>query len=1079
MDSTSQQLSGQDPLRRRRDHDRHECVDRALDSATHVLNGPEVNSRAVPVSLPAEASGGQPTRHRHQPLPPLNLSPTNEKSLALAAAIAQANGLVLQPDPNRPSLSHRSDSPIAPTTHSHINPAEYPSPPASDHSSPYPSGVSVAIQEALDSLHPPQFSPQQLRVVGGSPFTVPASLPTTPLLIASFPTTPSAVTQSIHSTGTPGHPYPMPIPAGQSPYLEDRHVTGGVASNMDPYPQRRASPSSEPKDDEGFQMDLDEEFAVPDYPEDDIVQIEPLEVYQPPSSPSMLPSPMTIASSRPPTQPLATKSSKGHHLELDISGLARRFTYSSQRSSAKSLPPSNVPSAASASADSPSNALDSSTHTNTGGSSISPHRFLRKPQSQSRLRDASASGTSSVSSQSSLNWISGNSVGSGASSRLPGLPRRQKSFQNSHPPPVPVPTISSSLPGLRHAGSFNHSTASAQSGSPPEDKSKGKEKVEKEKVSSPRKRFFNSNKYSSGNSLVLEKEYAGLIGKVHEADASPLTQYHHPSLKLETPSPVNTHGPPLPHHPQYSRPRTAPPPQQRVSNPPPSKRPPSASPAPTSPLNGQPAMLEDEWASHFSSPLTISGLFIREAAGPFTLASGTAPGVSPPLLKQGSEGDTSPSTRESPRMSVWSFKAEEQRPAGGPRQHIIPPSELLRLGEEAREHTGALHAPPSSLSRARSTGASFEYPAMSGFAPNGTPVGFAALRARSTSTSRLPSDSAALASPILGPQRIRSQRAGSTGTNMTVPMLARPLGAYASANGSISSPSIDLGGGGAPTRSLSVLSKTSSLQSSPAAAAKARRPSTAGSLQISTPLSPIVGFVCPNANGGLQSLPPPPRPRLPSLRTGGSIAHGAYGPGHSSSARTSTSTEFVSPISTLTSAPTRSSGASWARTTSSPNVSRPPSSASLSHPPVHSPGVGAGVGAGASQRQRSVLKKPSFLVFGDDDDDGRINVPEGEISAAGGPRISRTNTNATSRTNSSLSSSGGRSRAPSSASVGRSVHKVPSRASLRGAQPPVSVVQSDSSFLELDIGSVAMDTIRQHPDELELGESERVLGYRF
>lgn len=125
-----------------------------------------------------------------------------------------------------------------------------------------------------------------------------------------------------------------------------------------------------------------------------------------------------------------------------------------------------------------------------------------------------------------------------------------------------------------------------------------------------------------------------------------------------------------------------------------------------------------------------------------------------------------------------------------------------------------------------------------------------------------------------------------------------------------------------------------------------------------------------------------------------------------------------------------------------------------------------------------MLKKPSFLEIGDDDDDARINGPEGEISAAGRPRISRTSTSATSRTNSSQSSSGGRSRAPSSASAGRSVHKVPSKASLQGPQPPVSVVQSDS-FLELDMGSMGMGTIRQHPDELELGENERVLGYRY
>lgn len=996
--------SGQDPLRRRRDRNRYSGLDgEPLDSEGHGLREPGV-SGAVPVSRSTEASGAQPTRNRHQPSP-LNMSPTNEKSLALAAAMAQANGPVLPPDS--------------------------PSPPASNYSSLYPSSVSAAIQEALDNLRPPQISSQHLRVVGGSPFIIPASLPATPVLIASFPTTPCA-TQTIDPTTTSGGDIdssPMPISAGQSPYLKDRRVTSGVAPNVELYPQGSPSSPREPRDDEGFQMDLGEEF---NYPEVDIVQIEPLEAYRLPSPSTMPPSPSIIVSSRPPTQPLVTKSSKGHHLELDISGLARRFTSSSQRSSMKSLPPSNVPSAASALADSPT-AVEPSTHTSTGG-----NRFLRKAQSQSRLRDMPASGTSSVSSQSSLSWIGSNSAGSGSPSRLPGLPRRQKSFQNLSAPPVPIP---SSFLGLRHAGP-NYSAASGQSGSPPDERSKGKDKdkVEKEKVTSPRKRFFNSGKYASGNSLVLEKEYAGLIGKKHEVEAPLPTQ---PDVL----SPVNTRGPPSP-HPQHLRPRTAP---QRMNGSSTARGPPFAPSGSTSPPNGT---LDDEWASHFSSPLPVSGLIIHEPPSSFILGTGgTVPGLSPPLSKQSDEDNASPSAQESPTTSLLSLKSEERR---APRQHIIPPSELLRLGEEAREHTSALHSPPS-LSRARSTGASFEYPVMSGFAPNGTPVGFAALRARSTSTSRLPSDSAALASPNLGLHRTRSQRAGSAGTNMSLPILTRPFGTYASR--SISSPTIDLGG--------AVQMRSSSIPPPPAT--KARRPSTAGSLQISTPLCPLLGFSSPN--GGTQSLPPPPRPRLPSLRMGGSVLNGS---GPSVSTRTSTSTEFISPMSALTSAPTRSSGASWGRTTSSPSVSRPPSSASLIHPPVHTPGV---VSA-ASGRQRSVLKKPSFLEIGDDEDDTRIKAPEGEVSVAGRPRRSRTNTSATSRTNSSQNSSGGLSRAPSSASAGMSVHRVPSKASLRGPQPPVNVVQSDS-FLDLDMGSMGMDTIRQHPDELEPGENERVLGYRF
>ena len=121
-------------------------------------------------------------------------------------------------------------------------------------------------------------------------------------------------------------------------------------------------------------------------------------------------------------------------------------------------------------------------------------------------------------------------------------------------------------------------------------------------------------------------------------------------------------------------------------------------------------------------------------------------------------------------------------------------------------------------------------------------------------------------------------------------------------------------------------------------------------------------------------------------------------------------------------------------------------------------------------------RKPSFLEIGDEDEVIRINGPEGEVSIAGRLRISRTSTN--SRTSSSQGSSGGRSRAPSSASVGKSVHRVPSKASLKAHQQAVSVTQSES-FLELEIGSMGMDTIRQHPDELELGENERVLSYRF
>ena len=1058
--SGGQQPSGQDPLRRPRVHNRHDGEPLPLDGGNPRLNSLGINTRAVPVSPSADPSGSQPIRNRHQPLPLLNMSPTNEKSLALAAAIAQANGLVLQRDPSRPSTSHHPPSPVTPIIHYHISPApEYPSPPPSIHSSPYPSGVSAAIQEALDSLHQPQASSQHLRVVAGTPFTVPASLPGTPVLIASFPTTPFGVTQPIYPTGGEDCPSPMTVPAGQSPYLKPRLVAPQVASNMDFYPQGNASPSREFRDDEGFQMDLDEHVTVPDYPEDDIVQIAPLEVYQPP--PSTMPrSAPNIISSQAPTRPLATKSSKGHPLELDISGLARRLTSSTQKSSTKSLPPGIVPSF---SADSPSTApataAEPSPHANSGSSGMTPHRLLRKAQSQSRMRETPASGASSLSSQSSLSWIGGSSAGSGGSSRLPGLPRRQKSFQNPASLPVPVPIISSSFPGLRHAVSFNQS---AVSGSPPEEKSKGKEKekVEKEKGTSPRKRFFNSSKYSSGNSMVLDMEYAGLIGKMHEAEASLATQRYDPSLKVEISSPINTHDPPPPRL-QHTRPRSAP--AQRMYSRSPSRSPLFVPLPSTSPPNGQTVMLDDEWASHFSSPITVSTLIIHEAAAPSALRTGgVVPGTSPPLLKQMSEDNTSTSPRESPTTSVFSVRVEERR---APRQHIIPPSELLRLGEEAREHTSALHSPPS-LSRGRTPGASLEYPAMSGFAPNGTPVGFAALRARSTSTSRLPSDSATLASPILGANRIRSHRTGSAGTSIST--LGRPFGAYAS--GSISSTAIDLRGA-TPTRSLSVLSKASSLQSF--SAARARRPSTAGSLQMATPLNPLVGFSSPN--GGAQSLPPPPRPRLTSLRTGGSIVHG---PGHSPSARTSTSTDLVSPISTLTSAPTLSSGVSWSRTTSSPNISRPPSSASLSHP---LPGHPSSVVAGASQRQRSVSKKPSFLEIGDEDDDAsRINGQEGEVAVSDRSRMSRTstNTNTASRTSSRQSFTGGRSRAPSSASVGRSVHKVPSKASLKAHQQAVSVPQSES-FLELDIGNMTMGTIRQHPDELELGENEHVHSYRY
>ena len=1061
--SAGQQTSGQDPLRRPRVHNRHdgEPLPLGSDSGNPRLNSLGINTRAVPVSPSADPSCSQPIRNRHQPLPLLDMSPTNEKSLALAAAIAQANGLVLQRDPSRPSTSHRSPSPVTPIIHYHISPApEYPSPPPSIHSSSYPSGVSAAIQEALDSLHQPQASSQHLRVMTGTPFTVPASLPGTPALIASFPTTPFGVTQPIYPTGGEDCPSPMSVPAGQSPYLKAQFVAPQAASNMGFYPQENASSSRESRDDEGFQMDLDEQVTVPDYPEDDIVQIAPLEVYRPPPPSTMPRSPPNIISSHAPTQPLATKSSKGHPLELDISGLARRLTSSTQKSSTKSLPTGIVPSF---SADSPSTApataVEPSPHTNSGSSGMTPHRLLRKAQSQSRMRDTPASGASSLSSQSSLSWIGGSSAGSGGSSRLPGLPRRQKSFQNPTSLPVPVPIISSSFPGLRHAVSFNQS---AVSGSPPEEKSKGKDKdkgkVEKEKATSPRKRFFNSSKYSPDNSMVLDMEYAGLIGKMHEAEASLATQRYDPSLKGEISSPVNAHDPRPPRL-QHSRPRSAP--AQRMYNRSPSSTPLFVPLPATSPPNGQTVMLDDEWASHFSSPITVSPLIIQQAAAPSAMRTGgIVPGTSPPLLKQMGEDNLSTSPRESPTTSVFSIRTEERRVA---RHHIIPPSELLRLGEEAREHTSALHSPPS-LSRGRTPGASLEYPAMSGFAPNGTPVGFAALRARSTSTSRLPSDSAALASPLLGTNRIRSHRTGSAGTSIST--LGRPFGAYAS--GSISSPAIDLRGA-TPTRSLSVLSKASSLQSFPAA--RARRPSTAGSLQMATPLNPLVGFASPNA--GTQSLPPPPRPRLTSLRTGGSVV-----PGHSPSARTSTSTDLVSPISTMTSAPTLSSSVSWSRTTSSPNISRPPSSASLSHPlPVH-PGSVVG---GVSQRQRSVSKKPSFLDIGDEDDDAsRINGQEGEVSVSDRSRMSRTstNTNTASRTSSRQSLSGGGSRAPSSASVGRSVHKVPSKASLKAHQQPVSVPQSES-FLELDIGNMTMGTIRQHPDELELGENEHMQRYRY
>jgi hypothetical protein len=199
-------------------------------------------------------------------------------------------------------------------------------------------------------------------------------------------------------------------------------------------------------------------------------------------------SPPTI-SSRPPTQPLATKSSKGHHLELDISGLARRFTSSSQKSSTKSLPPGNVPSAPSASADSPSTALNNCRRAlDTHQHGEQRHIPASIPaQSTVPISPAGHAGIRGIICVVTIileldRWqVARGVVGQVDYPGCQGDRNRSKTLPLYRSPFRP---ISSSFPGLRHAVSFNQSAASGQSGSPPEDKSKGKEKekVEKEKV---------------------------------------------------------------------------------------------------------------------------------------------------------------------------------------------------------------------------------------------------------------------------------------------------------------------------------------------------------------------------------------------------------------------------------------------------------------------------------------------------------------------------------------------------------------------------------------------------------------------
>ncbi|CAG8472602.1 3669_t:CDS:2 [Acaulospora colombiana] len=287
---------------------------------------------------------------------------------------------------------------------------EYPSPPPSNHGSPYPSGLSQNAHAFLDT---------DLMHVVSARSEAASSMPSTPLLIDSFPATPS--------TALPIRPQPQPseedkLPTEALPIRSSSRGFGRQRAGSTPDVWAATIPQL-------YSSEFDEVWNVAERDEDELKLDVPKSTW-PAGSPPKFPLPAVPISPRLQSQAL---NKHLHQLELDLFAVTRKLTGSSHR-------PGTSP-AVSSSADS--------------------GRMLKKSVSQSKLprdgmlgRSASASVSATGSSPASTSGKSNDSPISSPISKSNSppysTPKRNRSFQMV-PPIPPIPGLYGSPPVMHRA----------------------------------------------------------------------------------------------------------------------------------------------------------------------------------------------------------------------------------------------------------------------------------------------------------------------------------------------------------------------------------------------------------------------------------------------------------------------------------------------------------------------------------------------------------------------------------------------------------------------------------------------------
>lgn len=413
------------------------------------------------------------TMSRSRGRPPLTLRPdgsasaTSVESLALAAAIAHANGMVLKPDPASAN-SHRGKSPAI---------DEYPSPPPSNHGSPRNSRTFLEDEE--ESL---------FHTVGSFGSTGVSSLPTTPALIDSFPTIPHS---STHIGSRDLQPPPLAVLANEALPIRTSSRPASSRQRGGSTSDAWARPIAPVM--QHHNSDLEQVWDLTEQDETDYnYPLQPRGGLPLPGPPPSAPLPPEPASPRFQTSAIHKHF---HQLELDFTSLTRKLT-------------------------SASSASGGSTHPSTPDSS----RVLKKSASHSLLR-REHSGMSASSAASSSQGIM--SPASTSTAAIPPSTSPQKSdgmaspYSMRHHSSQLSQSFSPVVSNRQRSTTESSVVAPLKLKEKPQklgkerDSLKSRDERDKDKDGHHKRRFF--AKYASAGSQV-ERDAAAILASIEDQD---------------------------------------------------------------------------------------------------------------------------------------------------------------------------------------------------------------------------------------------------------------------------------------------------------------------------------------------------------------------------------------------------------------------------------------------------------------------------------------------------------------------------------------------------------------------------------